>query len=116
MGTQRIHISPSTNRRHCRVWRKQNEDDHAKFIQTTVKSPESEQVCEAISSRCISLERNVDGYMASAKYQSDIIHDIEIVCVCLSSYRWDISLYMVSRHAITLKVLEHSKNVKKYRF
>ena len=83
MGTQRIHISPSTNRRHCRVWRKQNEDDHAKCIQAAVNSPVSVQVCEAINSRCISLERNVDGNMASAKYQSDIIHDIEIVCGCL---------------------------------
>ena len=30
----------------------------------------------------------------------------------LCSHRWDISLYMISRLAITLKVLEHSKNVK----
>ena len=34
----------------------------------------------------------------------------------LCSYRQDISLYMISRHAITLKVLEHSKNVKEYLF
>ena len=32
----------------------------------------------------------------------------------LCSHRRDISLYMLSRHAITLKVLVHSKNVKDY--
>ena len=46
----------------------------------TVKSPESVRVCEAISDRCISLQRKVNGYMDSAKCQSDIIHDIEILC------------------------------------
>ena len=52
--------------------------------------------------------------MDSAKYQSDIIHDFEILCECvvLCSHRRDISIYMMSRHDITLKVLEHSKNVK----
>ena len=50
--------------------------------------------------------------MDSAKYQSDIIHDIEILCECVVSHRKDISFYMISRYAITLKVLEHSKNVK----
>ena len=34
----------------------------------------------------------------------------------LCSQRRDISLYMSSRHAITLKVLEHPKNVKEYPF
>ena len=34
----------------------------------------------------------------------------------LCSHRRDISLYTISRHAITLKVLEHSKNVKEYPF
>ena len=28
-----------SNRHHCRVWRKQNEEYHAKCIQATVKSP-----------------------------------------------------------------------------
>ena len=46
---------------------------------TTVKSPESVQVCEAISGRCISLQRKVNSNMDSAKYQSDIIHDIKIL-------------------------------------
>ena len=46
----------------------------------TVKSPESVQICEAISDRCISFQRKVNGNMDSAKYQSDIIHDIEILC------------------------------------
>ena len=31
----------------------------------------------------------------------------------LCSHRRDISLYMILHHAITLKVLEHSENVKK---
>ena len=35
------------------------------------------QVCEAISSRCISLQIKLNGDMESAKYQSDTIHDIE---------------------------------------
>ena len=48
--------------------------------------------------------------MDSTKYQSDIIHDIEILCA-FCSHRRDISLYMISRHSITLKVLEHSENV-----
>ena len=29
----------------------------------------------------------------------------------LGFHRRDVSLYMISRHAITVKVLEHSKNV-----
>ena len=59
--------------------------------------------------------------MDSAKYQSDIIHDIEmilyiimILCECVVFSQKDIFLYMISRYAITLKVLEHSKNVKEY--
>ena len=81
------------------------------------------QVCETISSRCISLRRKVNGNMDSAKYQSDIIHDIEmilyiimILCECVVFSQKDIFLYMISRYAITLKVLEHSKNVKEYQF
>ena len=34
----------------------------------------------------------------------------------LRSNRRDVSLYIISRHAITLKALEHSKNVKEYPF
>ena len=49
----------------------------------TVKSPVSVQVCEAISDRCISFQKKVNGNMDSAKYQSDIIHDIEILCECV---------------------------------
>ena len=33
----------------------------------------------------------------------------------LCSERRDISLYMISRHVITLKVLEHSKNIGNWR-
>ena len=51
-------------------------------IQATVKSPVSVQVSEAISSRYISLQRKVNCNMDIAKYQSDIIHDIEILCEC----------------------------------
>ena len=64
----------------CRVWRKQNDEYHAKCIKATVKSSVSVQVCEAISSRCISLQRKVNGYMNNAKHQSDIIHGIDILC------------------------------------
>ena len=71
------------NRRYCLVWGKQNEEYHAKCIQATVKSPVSVQVCEAISSRCTSLQRKVNGNMDSAKYLSIIIHDIEILCECV---------------------------------
>ena len=49
----------------------------------TVKLPESVQVCEAFSDRCTSLQRKVNGNMDSAKYQSDINHDIEILCECV---------------------------------
>ena len=53
---------------------------HAKCIQTTVKFPASVQVLGAISNRGMSLQRNVNGNMDSAKYQSDTIHDIEMTC------------------------------------
>ena len=68
------------NRRHCRVWRKQNEKYHAKCIQTTLKSPVSVQVLGAIIRRSMSFLRKVNGNMDSAKYQSDIIRDIEMTC------------------------------------
>ena len=48
-----------------------------------MNSPESVQVCEAIRDSCISLQRKANGYMDSAKYQSVIIHDIEILCECV---------------------------------
>ena len=48
-----------------------------------MKLPESVQVCEAFSDRYISLQRKVNGNMDSAKYQSDINHDIEILCECV---------------------------------
>ena len=60
-----------------------NEEYHAKCIQATVESPVSVLVCEAISRRCISLQRKVNGNMDGAKYQSNIIHDIEILCECV---------------------------------
>ena len=56
---------------------------HAKCIQITVKLPASVQVWGAISNRGLSLQRNVNGNMDSAKYQSDIIHDIEMTCECV---------------------------------
>ena len=58
----------------------------------------------------------MNGNMDSAKYQSDIIHDIEILCECVVFPQKDMFYIMILRHAITLKVLEHSKNVKEYPF
>ena len=52
-------------------------------IQTTVKSPVSEQVWGAISSIYLSLLRKLNGNMDSAKYQNDIVHDIEIASACV---------------------------------
>ena len=53
--------------------------------------------------------------MDSAKYHSDIIYDIKILCECVVNPQKEY-ISLVSRHAITLKVLEHSKNVKEYPF
>ena len=85
VGTQRIHISLfftviaiDTS---VLFGRKQNEEYHAKCIQATVKSPVSVQVWGAISSRCLSLPRKVNGNIDSAKYQIDNIHAIEIFIV-----------------------------------
>ena len=89
---------------------------HAKCIQGSVKSPGRVQVWGASSSRCLSLPRKVNGNMDSAKYQSDSIQAIEILREFVVLQRRDISLYVISRHAITLKVQEHSKNVKEYPF
>ena len=72
----------NNNRRHCRVLRKQNKKYLAKCIQTTVKSPVSVQVWEAIKHRGMSLEK-MNGNMDITKYQSDIIHDIEMTCECV---------------------------------
>ena len=44
-------------------------------MQTTVKLPASVQIWGAIGNRGQSLQRNVNGNMDSAKYQSDHIHD-----------------------------------------
>ena len=74
------------NRQHCRDWVEKNEQYHAKCIQIIVKSPVRLQVWGAISSRGLSLLREVDGNMNSAKYQSDIIHDIEMTCECHKGY------------------------------
>ena len=56
---------------------------HAKCIQTTVKLLASVQVWGAISNRGLSLQRSLNGDMDSAKYQSDIIYDIEMACECV---------------------------------
>ena len=64
-------------------WRKQNEKYHAKCIQTTVKPSGSVQVWGAIKHRALSLLRKINGNMDSAKYQRDIIHDIEMACECV---------------------------------
>ena len=85
LGTTHSHESvflSHNNRRYYHVWRKQNEKHHAKCIQTTVKSPVSLQVWGAISRREKTL-RKVNGNMDNAKYQSDIIHDIEMTLRCV---------------------------------
>ena len=81
---------------------------HAKCIQTTVKLPASVQVWGAISNRGLSLQRNVNGNMNSARYQSDIIRDIEMTCECVVFLQKGYILCIISSHAITLKVLEYS--------
>ena len=45
-----------------------------------------QQVCksrEPLATEAFSLQRNVNGNMDSAKYQSDIIHDIEMTRECV---------------------------------
>ena len=44
------------NRRHCRVWRKQNVKYQAKLIQTTINLPANMQIWVAISNRGQSLQ------------------------------------------------------------
>ena len=85
-------------------------------IQATVKSPVSVQVQEAISSRCLSLPIKVNGNMDSAKYQSDIIYAIEILCefVVFSKKEYIFIHDLTPCH--NFKKLEHSKNVKEYPF
>ena len=79
------------------------------FFQSTVKLPASMQVLGPISNRGLCLQRNENGNMDSAKYQSDIIHDIEMTCECVVFLQKGyIFLCMISRHAITLKVVEYS--------
>ena len=65
----------------CRVWRKHNEKYYAKCIQTNIRSAViSVQVWGAISSRSMSRPRKMNDNMDRAKYQNDIIHDIEMTC------------------------------------
>ena len=59
-----------------------NEKYLAKCIKTVVNSPVSVQVWGAISSRGLSLQRKVNSNMDRAKYESDIIYDIEMKCEC----------------------------------
>ena len=80
---------------------------HAKCIQTTEKLPATVQVWGAISNGGLSLQRNVNGNMDSAKYQIDIIHDIEMTCECVVLLQKGY-IFMISCHAITLKVLDYS--------
>ena len=49
----------------------------------TLKFPANVQVLVVICNRGLALQRNVNGNMDSAKYQSDIIHDIEMTCECV---------------------------------
>ena len=82
--------------------------DAIKCIQTTVKLPASVQVWGAISSKGPSPQRKVNVNMDSAKYQSDIIHYIDMTCKCVVLLKKGYISCMISCHAITLKVLEHS--------
>ena len=50
----------------------------------------------------------MNGNMYSAKYLSDINHDVELTCECAVFLQKGYILCMISRHAITLKVLEYS--------
>ena len=77
-------------------------------MQTTVKLPASVQIWGAIGNRGQSLQRNMNGNMDSAKYQSDHIHDNEMTCECVVFLQKGYILCMISCHAITLKVLEYS--------
>ena len=84
-----------------------NRMNHAMCIQTTVKSPVSLQVLGTISNRGISLLRKLNGDMDSAKYQSDIIHDVEITREWVVLPQKGYIFSMISRHGITLNVLRH---------
>ena len=66
------------------------------------------QIWGAISNRGQSLQRNVNGNMDSANYQSDIIHDNEMTRECIVFLQKGYILCMILRHAITLKVLEYN--------
>ena len=56
---------------------------HDKCIQTSVKMPASVHVWGAIGNRGLSLQRNVNGNMDIAKYQSDVIRDIDMTSECV---------------------------------
>ena len=73
---------------------------HAKCIQTTVKLPASVQVWGAINNSGLSLQRNINGNMDCAKYQSDIIHDIEMTCECVVFLQKGYIFSMISRQSI----------------
>ena len=45
----------------------------------------------------------MNGYIESAKYQSDIIYDIEMTCGCVVFLQKGY-IFMISRHAITLNI------------
>ena len=68
----------------------------------------------AIEHRGLSLLRKMNGSMDSAKYQSDIIHDIEMTCECVVFPQTGYIFIHDTLTYMTLKVLENSKNVKKY--
>ena len=63
--------------------RKHNVKYQAKVIQTAVKLPASVEIWGAISNRGQSIQRNVNGNMDGAKYQSDIIHNIKMTRGCI---------------------------------
>ena len=78
---------------------------HAKCIETTVKLQATVQVWRAISNRGPPLQRNVNDNMDSVKYQSDIIHDIEMTCECVVFLQKGYIFYELA--PLTLKVLDN---------
>ena len=69
----------------------------------------SVQVYGTISSRGLSLLRKVNGNMDSAKYQSDIIHDIEMTSECAVFPQKEYICLNNLTPCHNFKILEHSR-------
>ena len=107
------HFFGNTTHWHESVFCSHNNRHHAKYIQTTVKSQVSVQVLGAISRREILWEKwMVSWIMGNTRWYYSWYWNHIALC----SNRRAISVCMISRYAITLKVVEHSCNVKEYLF